>query len=205
MTQDQIMQLLEKTGALIPNGHFLYTSGRHGKAYVNKDALYPHIEIASAIGRAFAARFIDDNIDVVVGPALGGIILSQWTAYHMNKLDPKKEVLSVYAEKVEDTLALKRGYDKLVHGKRVLIVEDIITTGSSVIKTMDAVHAAGGQVFGVAVICNRGGLTVADLKDVTALYDLARLPLDSWTAEDCPACKEGLPLSTQFGKAKRLT
>ena len=107
------------------------------------------------------------------------------------------------AEFTGDVATSAKG-DKLVKGKRVLIVEDIITTGSSVMKTMDAVHGAGGHVFGVAVICNRGGLTVADLKDVTALYDLAKLPLDSWTADDCPACKEGTPLSTQYGKGKKL-
>jgi len=203
MTHDQILHILEKTGALISEGHFQYTSGRHGKAYVNKDALYPHVDIASAVGRAFAERFTGDEIDVVVGPALGGIILSQWTAHHLSRLN-QREVLSVYAEKVEDTLALKRGYDKLVRGKKVLVVEDVVTTGSSVDKTMTAIRNAGGHVFGVAVICNRGGLTLADLKDVTALYDLAKLPLDSWAPQDCPLCKDGIALSGDFGKAKRI-
>ncbi len=203
MNQAEVLQVLEKTGALIQKGHFQYTSGRHGKAYVNKDALYPHVGIASKIGQAFAERFVDNQIDVVVGPALGGIILSQWTAFHMSRIKGQ-EVLSVYAEKVEDGLALKRGYDKLVHGKRVLVVEDIITTGMSVDKTIEATRAAGGVIMGVAVLCNRGGLTLADLKDVPALHELVRIPLESWTAEDCPLCKQGIPLSSEFGKAKKL-
>lgn len=204
MNQTEVLQVLEKTGALIQKGHFQYTSGRHGKAYVNKDALYPHVGIASKIGQAFAERFAANEIDVVVGPALGGIILSQWTAFHLSRIEGR-EVLSVYAEKVEDGLALKRGYDKLVHGKRVLVVEDIVTTGISVEKTIDATRAAGGTIVGVAVLCNRGGLTLADLKDVPALHELVRMPLESWAPEACPLCKDGIPLSTELGKAKKLT
>ena len=203
MNPAEVLQVLEKTGALIQKGHFQYTSGRHGKAYVNKDALYPHIGIASKIGQAFAERFAANDIEVVVGPALGGIILSQWTAFHLTRL-MGSEVLSVYAEKVDDRLALKRGYDKLVRGKRVLVVEDIITTGISVDKTIETTRAAGGVIMGVAVLCNRGGLTLADLKDVPALHELVRIPLESWSPEECPLCKDGIPLSSEYGKAKKL-
>ena len=203
MTEQEVLHVLEKTGALMQSGHFLYTSGRHGSAYVNKDALYPHTSIASNVGRAFAERFSSNDIDVVVGPALGGIILSQWTAFHLSRLNAR-EVFSVYAEKVEGGLALKQGYDKLVKGKRILVVEDVITTGSSVDKTIAATRAAGGVIMGVAVLCNRGGLTLADLKDVPALHELVRLPLESWTPEQCPQCKKGIPLSKDLGKAKAL-
>src|SRR3990167_574042 len=98
MRMPDIITLLKKANALITDSHIVYTSGKHGSVYVNKDALYPHTEMASEVGRMMAEKFKDAGVDVVVGPMLGGIILSQWTAHHLTQMTGR-EVLSVYTEK----------------------------------------------------------------------------------------------------------
>src|SRR3989338_6261382 len=96
---DNVVDILKKVGAVITDSHFVYTSGKHGSVYVNKDAVYPHTAETSKIGELFAEKFKDMNIDIVAAPALGGIILSQWVAYHLSKLKGK-EILGVYTVKL---------------------------------------------------------------------------------------------------------
>lgn len=84
-----VITILKKVGAVLTDDHFVYTSGKHGSVYINKDALYPHTKETSQIGQMFAQAFKDMAIDVVAAPALGGIILSQWTAYHLSQLNGK--------------------------------------------------------------------------------------------------------------------
>ena len=95
-----LLDILQHLGAVLINDHFVYTSGKHGEVYINKDALYPHTRETSQEGRMLAELILANSLqpEVVVGPALGGIILSQWTAYHLSEL-LGKEVLSVYTEK----------------------------------------------------------------------------------------------------------
>ena len=163
MNQKEVIELLEQAGALIRDSHLVYTSGRHGSAYVNKDAIYPHTESTSRIAGLMAKSFAAQSVEVVVGPALGGIILSQWVAYHISKL-MGREILGVYSEKNADNqFELRRGYDKLVKGKRALIVEDVITTGGSVRNCIEAVQAAGGIPIGISALCNRGKISANDL------------------------------------------
>ena len=150
-----IQQILKEVGALLTDSHFVYTSARHGSVYINKDALYTHTEPTSAVGKMFAEKYKDADIDVVVGPAMGGIILSQWVAYHLTQLKGK-EILSVYAEKdAHGNLTFTRGYDKQVAGKNVLIVEDITNTGGSTKKVIKAVQEAQGNIVAACVMINR--------------------------------------------------
>ena len=190
-------EILAETGAVIVDSHVVYTSGRHGTAYVNKDAVYPHPEHVSTLCRMLADAAAADRPEVVCGPALGGIILSQWTAHHLG-------ALAVYAEKLPGGgLALRRGYDRIVAGRRVLVVEDIVTTGGSVRQTVAAVRAAGGEVTRVTALCNRGGITAADL-GVPAFSALVTLSLDSWEAASCPLCRDGVPVNTDIGKGREF-
>ncbi|MBT4240878.1 phosphoribosyltransferase, partial [Candidatus Peribacteria bacterium] len=155
-----IKDLFKKANAIIENDHIVYTSGKHGSVYLNKDALYPHTELASEVGKMFAEKYKDKDIDIVVAPALGGIILSQWTAHHLSKIK-NKEILGAYAEKdLEGTLVLKRGYDKLVAGKNILVVEDITNTGGSIKKTIQVTEKADGNVVAACVMINRSPETV---------------------------------------------
>jgi orotate phosphoribosyltransferase len=190
-------EILAEAGAVITGSHVVYTSGRHGSAYVNKDAVYPHTDRVSELCRLLADAARHTRPEVVCGPALGGIILAQWTGHHLG-------ALAVYAEKLPDGgLGLRRGYDRLVARRRVLVVEDVLNTGESVRKAVAAVRAAGGEVVAVAALCNRGGVTAAHL-GVPTVISLVELSLDSWDAAACPLCRERVPIDTRIGKGREF-
>lgn len=201
MDQSEILKVLRDVGAVITESHLVYTSGKHGSMYVNKDALYPHTEETSLLCQLFAERFAGDSVDVVIAPALGGIILSQWTAHHLSKLN-NREVLGLYAEKIEGTkdFVIKRGYDKLLIGKNVLILEDILTTGGSVKKVVELVHTMGGKIVGVGALFNRGNIQTTDVGGVPKLEALVTMQLEAWEPNTCPLCKQGVPINTNIGK-----
>ena len=125
-----VIQTLIKVGAILPKDHFVGTSGVHFDTYINKDALFLFTKETSEIGKAFAEAHKHLDIDVVAGPTMGGIILSQWVAHHLSEMKGK-QILSVYAEKKDGELNMTRGYDRVVAGKNVLVVEDLTTTGGS--------------------------------------------------------------------------
>ncbi len=201
--KDPVIGILKNVGAIITDDHFVLTSGRHTSAYVNKDALYPHTRETSRIGRMFAEKFKNKKIDAVAAPALGGIILSQWTAYHLSKLK-NKEVLGVYTEKTPDKNQIfTRGYDKLVKGKNVLVIEDLTTTGGSVRKVVDSVRASGGKVVAVGVMLNRDSKKVTAKEVGAPFYPLAVFEMDSFTEEECPLCKKKIPVNTAVGHGRQ--
>ena len=189
--------ILAEARAIITGSHVVYTSGKHGSAYVNKDAVYPHTARVAELCRYLADAAAPTRPDVVCGPAMGGIILAQWTGHHLG-------VPAVYAEKASDAgMALRRGYDALVAGKRVLVVEDILNTGGSVKDAVAAVRVAGGEVVAVAALVNRGGVTAADV-GVPRLVALLDVALDAWDAAACPLCRDGVPVNTQVGKGREF-
>ncbi len=198
-----IIETLKKVNAVITNDHFVYTSGKHGEVYINKDALYPHTAEVSQVGKMFAEKYKDQDIDVVVGPALGGIILSTWIAYHLSQLSGK-EVLGVYTEKdANKNQIFTRNYDKLVAGKNVLVIEDLTTTGGSVKKVVDTVKQAGGNVVSVCVMVNRNPDGV-NAEMMGAPFDaLGVLPAAAYDEAECPFCKEGRPVNTNVGHGKK--
>lgn len=202
MTSDEVLGVFKKLGGYISNDHIVYTSGKHGETYLNKDAIYPHTRDISQLCEEMAERNKDKGIEAVAAPALGGIILSQWTAYHLTKLT-RKEVLGVYTEKTPDKGQIfTRGYDKLVNGKRVLIVEDITTTGGSVMKVVASVKAAGGEIIGICVLANRNPDEI-NSKTLDLPYQaLAEIKMQAWDEKSCPLCKKGVPINTTVGKGR---
>lgn len=204
MNEEEVLQILGKVGAVISDSHIVYTSGKHGRAYVNKDAIYPHTAKTSRLCHAIAERFVEDNVQVVIAPAIGGVILSQWTAYHLTDLNGH-EVLGVYAEKSEDdTFVIKRGYDRLITGKNVLVVEDVLTTGGSAKKVIEATREVGGNVIGLGVLCNRGGITSQDVANVPKLVALVNVTFEAWDEEACPLCKRNVSVNTDVGKGREF-
>ncbi len=198
-----VVDVLKKAGA-INEGHFVGTSGRHLPIYLNKDALTPHTSQASLVGKLFADKFKSKKIDVVVAPAVGGIPYSQWTAYHLSKLT-KKNVLSVFTEKTPDEDQIfKRGYDKLVKGKKILIVEDIVTTGGSVKKVVKSVKAAGGKVIGVCVMINKDPKVINTKTVGVPFSSLGVLQVSSYDEKNCPLCKSDVPVNTNLGHGKKF-
>lgn len=203
LTEQDIFHLLEKQHAVIRNSHIVYTSGKHGSQYVNKDAVYPHTELTSALCKEIAERFQSDPIDAVLAPAVGGIILSQWVAFHLTQLKGR-EILGVYAEKEGDSFVVKRGYDALIKHRNVLIVEDILTTGGSVKKVVEVLRALPCQVVGVGALCNRGSVTEKDVGNVPKLLPLVSVKFDSWEEADCELCKKQIPINTAVGKGREF-
>lgn len=200
MNEDQVLETLQKVGAFRA-GHFVFTSGRHSDTYVNKDALYPYTRDTSALCEEMAARFKGAGVEAVIGPAVAAAILAQWVAYHLSEV-LGHEVFASYADKDgQGGFVIKRGYDKLISGKKVLIVEDLTTTGGSILKVVAAAKAAGAEVVGVAVLCNRGGVT-AEQVGVPRLESLVRVELDSWAAPECDLCKREIPVNTDVGHGK---
>lgn len=203
MTNDEVINVLKQAGAILTDDHLVYTSGKHGSVYVNKDALYPHIAETSQLCEELARRIVDWKPAVVAAPALGGIVLTQWVAYHVGELTGTSP-LAVYAEKAGDSLVLKRGYDHLVEGKRVVVLEDILNTGGSAKKAVDVVRAAGGDVVGLAVLVNRQPATVTSEMFGIPLITLAEFPAEAYDADQCPLCAAGRPINTKIGHGKKL-
>lgn len=210
MDEKEVLGELNRVGAIISDTHIVYTSGKHGTRYMNKDALYPHVGLTSRLCREIALEISDyflgePSIEAVVAPAIGGVILCTWVAYWLSELTGK-EVLALYAEKNQalDLFEFNRGYGRLVTGWRILVLEDVLTTGGSAKKVIGAVRALGGNVIGVAAQCNRGGVTTKDLADPPMLFSLVNITMEAWAGEDCPMCKAGIPINTEVGKGKEF-
>jgi orotate phosphoribosyltransferase len=205
MNDSEIMQILAEFRAIITNSHIVLTSGRHTSTYINKDALYLHPQPTSKLCQIMASNYDANQIDVVVGPVLGGIILAQWVSYHFNTNRSLGETLALYAEKegigAEKQLFFNRGYGSLVSEKNVLVVEDVLVTGGSAYKVIELVRGLGGNVVGLSVLCNRGGVRSEDVGGVP-IHALANVTFDSWTEEECPLCRQGVPINTEVGKGK---
>lgn len=204
LTPSEIKDIFLNSNAFIFDSHIVYTSGKHGKTYVNKDALYPHTDLTSRLCEQIAFHFQNSKVDAVLAPALGGIILSQWTAHHLSRLN-QREVLGVYAEKSleHDGFVIKRGYDELIRNKRVLVVEDILTTGISVKKVVETARQIPCEIVGVAALCNRGQVTESTLGGVPELYSLLQMSLETWEPSECPMCRDKMPINTSVGKGKK--
>lgn len=199
----KVVDILKKVGAVITQDHFVYTSGKHGEVYINKDALYPHTKETSRVCQIMVEMFKDKDIEVVVGPALGGIILSQWVAYHLSQIK-KKQIFGVYTEKDEtDNQILRRGYDQIVKNKKVLIVEDLTTTGGSVKKVVDTVRQAGGEVVAVCVMVNRDPKNVNETTVGAPFVAADILEAEAFDEADCPFCRQHRPINTKIGHGQK--
>ena len=182
MTEAEVKELLLKHGAIL-EGHFLLTSGLHSGMYVEKFQVLQYPKATEKLCEGFAEKFKDEKIDVVIGPVTGGIILAHETAKHFG-------TRAIFAERDNGRMTIKRGFE-IQHGERVLIVEDIVTTGGSVMEVIDVVREWGGIVAGVAMLVDRSGGTVDFGVPAKALLTLK---IDTFTPENCPLCKAGTPL-----------
>ena len=205
MNDSDTMQMFTDVGAIVTGSHFVYTSGRHSSVYINKDTLYLHTGTISALCKRMVEPFKPEQIDVVVGPVLGGIVLSQWAAHHLNQRRTNGETLAIYAEKASDgrdkQFFFGRGYSSYIAGKNVLVVEDVLTTGSSARQVIEVVRGLGGYVVALSALCNRGNVRSSDVGDVT-VSALVSIDLDTYAPEDCPFCKAKVPINTELGKGK---
>lgn len=199
--EEKVKKILAKANAVLTDGHFVYVSAKHGDKYINKDAIYPHTKLVRELTKMWAEDFKKSGVEVVVGPAMGGVILSHDTAAELSKI-LKKDIPGVYAEKDgEGGFTFTRGYDAFVKGKNVLVVEDILTTGGSVKKVIQMTKKAGGKVVGLGVIANRGNVKAKDI-GVKKINALINLEFNAMEAKDCALCKNKIPVNTNVGKGK---
>jgi len=195
LNENDYSKMFEDCGA-VQKGHFVYTSGRHGEYYVNKDMVIAHPLLLSKLCRRIARHFSDQGIEIVVAPAVGGVALTQWVAYMLS--EGRGEVLAAYAEKDGDKLVFKRQYDKLIPDRKVLLLEDIVTTGGSLQKLMEAVHDFGGRIVGAALLWNRGGIEFE-----MPVFSLVNKQFVSWAPAECPLCQENVPINNDLGHGKK--
>ena len=183
--QGSILETLRASGAL-KQGHFVLSSGRHSDRYVEKFDLLRQPGATSEICRAIADRFHDQAIDVVVGPTTGGVILAFEVARQLG-------VAAAYAERSSDgepTREFRRG-TTFSPKSRVLVVDDILTTGRSLRETLDALASHPVEVAGVAVLVDRSG---GEIELGTPYVALATMTIATWDAEECPLCGQGEPI-----------
>ena len=168
-------------------GHFQLSSGRHTDKYIEKRQMYLHTQEMSEVCEMIAGDFRDKNVDVVVGPERGGIVLSFLTASFLTKMTGR-DILNVFAQKKQDGFEFHKDQGELIRDKRVLIVDDVITTGESIVRVIKAVEEVGGEVIGAMVVCNRGNVKPEDI-GVDKIHALINLKLNTWSEDECPICK----------------
>lgn len=182
LSQEEILNMFLESGALL-EGHFLLTSGRHSNRYMQcaRVLQYPHY--AEKLGAALAEGFKDAGVEAVIGPAMGGIIVAHEVGRALG-------TRAFFAEREQGVMTLRRGFT-LEPGTRVLVCEDVVTTGGSVREVMEVVREKGAQVVGVGVLVDRSG---GKVDFGVPLRALLTLEIPSYDAAECPLCREGLPL-----------
>lgn len=179
---DSVLDRFRKVGALL-EGHFRLTSGLHSTGYLQCALVLQHPREAEACGAEIAAQIKDLNPQVVLSPALGGIVIGQEVGRALG-------VRAIFAERQDGKLSLRRGFS-LAPGERVLVVEDVVTTGGSTRETIDVARAAGATVVGAASIIDRS----AGQQNLDVPYlALATVSLPTYQPENCPLCAAGQPV-----------
>lgn len=183
------------------SGHFKYRSGKHGEVYLDKDSIYLDVYLVEILCQDLAKKvWANHQPQVVAGPAMGGIILSNRIGYWLSKgqdIWSGGVIKSVYAEKKNAGFVFRQVYARAIRGKSVLIVEDIINTGGTVIRIAEAIRNIGGVVSGAATLINRGQVKAEDI-GIPHLISILDIPLPSWEVP-CPLCLRGIPLSEDLG------
>jgi len=187
MNQWEVLEIFEKEGA-VRKGHFLLSSGLHSDTYVQCAMVLQHPHLAESMADELAKAFDPEAVDLVISPAMGGIIIGYMVAKALRKR-------MLFAERVQGDLCLRRG-QSIASGERALIVEDVITTGGSVRELMDLVVAAEARTAGLGALIERGG----DADFGVAKGVLLKLEVSAWEEESCPLCGEGVKLEAPGSK-----
>ena len=169
MTEQEVKQLLIDTQAIL-EGHFLLTSGLHSPMYVEKFNVLQHPKYTETLCKELAERFRDQNVELVIGPMTGGILLAHEVGF---KIEP---------------------------GTRVLIVEDIVTTGGSVQEVVNVVNQSGGEIVGVGLLVNRSGGKAEFGVPHEKVQALLNLEVPTYKPEECPLCKDGVAMTERGSK-----
>jgi len=183
MTEDRVMAALKEAGAIL-HGHFQLTSGRHSDTYVQCARVLEDPGLTTELAAAMAERVADKKIDMVAAPAVGGIIIGFAVAQALG-------VKFIFSERQNGMMTFRRSFT-IEPGQRVLVVEDVVTTGGSVAEVIDLVGSAGGEAVAVTSIIDRGG----DKAFAAEFLPLLRLEVESMEPGDCPQCAAGTPIDS---------
>lgn len=182
-----VLKLMIQYG-VVREGHFKLTSGRHSGTYINKDALWLYPNLINFVINTFI-KLIEksgflERCDVITGPALAGSIFAAPISLHF-------KLPFVYPEKKDDNMVFRRGFNTFLQNKNVIIIEDIITTGNSLLKTANAIEENGGTVVGSFVFWNRTDITFTDFPT----HNIIEIPVTSYDPNNCELCKKNEPLT----------
>jgi orotate phosphoribosyltransferase len=183
MTDKEVLDLFRHSGALL-EGHFRLSSGLHSDRYLQSALVLQHPDFAEQLGRALAARLEHLQPTAILSPALGGIVIGQEVGRAM-------QIRALFAERQDGALSLRRGFT-LSPSDRVVVVEDVITTGGSTRETVAVAEAAGAHVMGAAAIIDRG--SDPGRLDMP-LQALVRMEVPAYPPESCPLCAKGVPVT----------
>lgn len=175
-----IIDILKQCEALL-EGHFLLSSGKHSNKYCQCAKLLQYPDKAEKVLKVVAEELKALDFDLVVGPAMGGVIV----AYELGRQLGKP---AIFTERENGEMCLRRGFE-IKKGQKVIITEDVVTTGKSFKEAAEVIKAHGGEVVAVACVVDRSNGAVVDYP----LYSAVKLNIDSFEKENCPLCKEGVP------------
>ena len=180
MTEKDVIETFERDSAIL-KGHFLLTSGRHSDVYFEKFQVLQHPEDVQALCTELAGRFEGENVDLVIGPTTGGVLI----AYEVAKVLGTR---FIFAESEEGKRILKRGFS-IGEGERTLIVDDVLTTGRSIREIIDIVEENKGEIVGIGCLVDRSGGKVNFGYRLEALLTVEAI---SYDPKECPLCREGI-------------
>ena len=190
MNEQRAIEILKQTGVM-QEGHFKLTSGRHSDKYMQCAKLFVQPDIAAEMSKALADKFKDLKIDLVIGPAIGGIILS----YEVSR---QLKVPNIFAERQDGDMTFRRGFH-VDPGARVLVVEDVVTTGGSVKEVIALAVANGAEVVGVGAIVDRSNGFV----DFGTRFEaVLSMEVKSYEPDECPICETGMPITKPGSRIK---
>lgn len=179
LSQDDILTIFKETEGLL-EGHFILTSGMHSRTYFQCAKVLQYPWHAEKLCRQIAEHFKGEKIDAVVSPAVGGIVFGQEVARLLN-------VRSIFLERVDGKMTLRRGFE-IKPGERILMAEDVTTTGGSVKEVIERVRQAGGEIVAVTAVVDRSG---GRAQFGAPYYSLFQMEVQNYKPEDCPMCREG--------------
>ncbi len=192
---EQILEMFRKSGALL-EGHFRLTSGLHSSQYFQCAKVLQYPDFCEALCGAIAAQFRDARPNVVIAPALGGIVVGQEVGRQLN-------VRTMFTERSEGTMQLRRGF-AVAPGERVLVCEDVVTTGGSVNEVIGIVRDAGGIVAGVGFLVDRSGGSVRfEVAEGGRQYPVISMKVAAYRPEECPLCTQGIPIVKPGSRGNR--
>lgn len=191
MTKERALEILKEAGVLL-EGHFLLTSGRHSGRYLQCARIFRNTRYSEELCAALAAHFKDDRVDIVIGPALGAVQM----AYEVSRALGCE---NFFAEREDGSMTLRRGF-AIEPGQRILVVEDVVTTGGSVREVLEIVRQAGGEIVGVGSIVDRTG---GRIDFGVPFHSVISMEVESYEPSECPLCKAGAPAPYKPGSRKK--